>query len=94
MSGHCAIAGLSQLPFLGVRFRHESRRFALFLFVATINTFPVSTRSSRAAGRLAGPRPAASAEAARPRSEVLRPTVALARVIGSIAQGVLRDHGH
>jgi hypothetical protein len=69
--------------------------FALFLFVATINTSP-------AQHAVLSPPPVVSPDPAPPHplkprdpeAKFNTPTVALARVIGSIAQGVLRDHGH
>lgn len=69
--------------------------FALFLFVASINTFPVQ-QAVLTPPPIVSPDPAPP-HPLRPRDPEAKfntPTVALARVIGSIAQGVLRDHGH
>jgi len=69
---------------------------ALFLFVATMNTLP-------AQHAVLAPPPVLSPDPAPPHPLKPRdpeearfdtPAVALARVIGSLAKGVLRDHGH
>jgi hypothetical protein len=73
----------------------NSAGLALFLFVATINTLP-------AQHVVLSPPPVASPDHApphplKPRDPEARfdtPSVALARVLGSLARGVLRDHGH
>jgi hypothetical protein len=73
--------------------------FALFLFVATMNTFPVQ---HAVLSPPPPPPPVVSPDPAPPHplkprdpeAKFNTPSVALARVIGSIAQGVLRDHGH
>jgi hypothetical protein len=67
----------------------------IVLFVATINTLP-------AHHVVLSPPPVVAPDPAPPHpleprdseARVNTPAVALARVIGSLAQGVLRDHGH
>jgi hypothetical protein len=69
---------------------------ALFLFVATIRTVP-------AQHVVVSPPPVVSPDPAPPhplkprdpeQAKFDTPAVSLARMIGAIAQGVLRDHGH
>jgi hypothetical protein len=81
--------------FLEDTFAMNPAGFALFLFVASINTFPVQ-QAVLTPPPIVSPDPAPP-HPLRPRDPEAKfntPTVALARVIGSIAQGVLRDHGH
>jgi hypothetical protein len=69
---------------------------ALFLFVATMNTVPaqhvVLSPPPVVSPDRAPPHPLKPRDAEQARFD--SPSVALARMIGSIAQGVLRDHGH
>jgi hypothetical protein len=69
---------------------------ALFLFVATMNTVPAQ-HVVLSPPPVVSPDPA-PAHPLKPRdpeqARLDSPSVALARVLGSIAKGVLRDHGH
>jgi hypothetical protein len=68
----------------------------LFLFLATINTLPAHHAVLSPPPPVVSPDPAPP-HPLKPRDPEARfdtPRVALARVIGSIAKGVLRDHGH
>jgi hypothetical protein len=68
---------------------------ALFLFAATINTFPVQ-HAVLSAPPVVSPDPAPPhpLKPRDPEAKFDTPSVDLARLIGSIAKGVLRDHGH
>jgi hypothetical protein len=67
---------------------------ALFLFVATMNTVPVQHVVLSPPVVSPDPAPPHPLTPRDPEEKFNTPAVALARVIGSIAQGVLRDHGH
>ncbi|HEV7429224.1 MAG TPA: hypothetical protein VGQ46_22955 [Thermoanaerobaculia bacterium] len=68
---------------------------ALFLFAATMNA-PLAQHAVLAPPPVVSPDPAPP-HPLTPRDPEARfntPAVSLARVIGALAQGVLRDHGH
>jgi hypothetical protein len=81
----------------GVHFRvMNPAGVALFVFVASINTLPqqqvvLPPRPPVASPDHAPPHPLKPRD---PEARFDTPAVALARVIGSLARGVLRDHGH
>jgi hypothetical protein len=69
---------------------------ALFVFVASFNTLP-QQHVTLAPPPVVSPDPAPPHPLTPRDPEASRfdtPAVALARVIGSLARGVLRDHGH
>jgi hypothetical protein len=75
----------SKLPFL------NPAGLALFLFVATINRFPQQHVVLSPSPDHAPPHPLKPRD---PEARFDTPAVALARVIATIAKGVLREHGH
>ncbi|MEA2415967.1 MAG: hypothetical protein QOI58_2624 [Thermoanaerobaculia bacterium] len=69
--------------------------FALFLFAATINPLPAQHAVMHPPPVVSpDPAPPHPLKPRDPEAKFNTPSVALARVFGSIAHGVLRDHGH